>query len=148
MVSPADYRYTTGASKLALCPYGRGALRGTNLLAILRLSALYFRPLGKTALQQQYKSQENRSWHICDQTILKSPTCLTGRPLHLESNPNVSSRLPTSPFHPITSVEYVRSVGCNWSFCPPIPHTFSTSCNISARENFGDSISTPGLEFI
>ena len=46
-----------------------------------------------------------------------------------------SATLPEDPLHHITGVDFVRFVGCNWSFFPGVgPHTFSSSCNISARE--------------
>jgi hypothetical protein len=42
---------------------------------------------------------------------------------------------------PITTVEYVRFVGCKWSFYPGVgPILFPRFCNISARKFCGGSI--------
>jgi hypothetical protein len=59
-------------------------------------------------------------------------------------NPTPDQRPQALPQHHQRRV--VRSVGCNWSFCPPIPDTFTKPCNISARGNFGDFlIARPAL---
>jgi hypothetical protein len=44
----------------------------------------------------------------------------------LPSYSGINCEFARDTFHSITTVEYVRFVGCNWSFYPGgLPHTFS-----------------------